>query len=328
VTYEWRKDGVGLSDGGNVTGSGTATLKIAGAGASDSGSYDVVVTDSCTGVTSAAVELAVEGQPAVPVITAATSVGAGGGGTASVPSVSGHTWEWSISGGTLTSGQGSPEVEFEAGAAGTTMTLEVVEKAAGGCASEAGVAKVQVDFLDVPPTHLFHTAIVDIARAGITGGCGGGNYCPDAPVTRDQMAVFILRGEHGGSYQPPAATGTMFSDVSVSTPFAKWIEKFGQEGISTGCGGGAPPPYCPTGLVTRDAMAVFLLRGKHGSGFTPPDATGTVFGDVTVDTPFAKWIEQLDEEGIASGCGGGNYCPQGLVHRGEMAAFIKRTFGL
>ncbi|KXK11832.1 MAG: polymorphic outer membrane protein [Chloroflexi bacterium OLB14] len=38
---------------------------------------------------------------------------------------------------------------------------------------------------------------------GITGGCGGGNYCPNAPVTRAEMAVFLLRVMHTASYTPP-----------------------------------------------------------------------------------------------------------------------------
>ena len=32
-----------------------------------------------------------------------------------------------------------------------------------------------------------------LAAEGITAGCGGGDYCPDAPVNRDQMAVFLVR---------------------------------------------------------------------------------------------------------------------------------------
>jgi len=94
---------------------------------------------------------------------------------------------------------------------------------------------------------------------------------------------------------------------------------------STGCGGGN---YCPRGLVNRSAMAVFLLRARHWSGFIPPAATGTVFGDVTTSTFLAKWIEQLALEGITGGCGGGNYCPGATVTRGEMAKLIRLAFGL
>jgi hypothetical protein len=46
-------------------------------------------------------------------------------------------------------------------------------------------------FNDVPETSPFCRWIEEFARAGITGGCGFGNYCPTLPVTRDQMAVFL-----------------------------------------------------------------------------------------------------------------------------------------
>ena len=46
-------------------------------------------------------------------------------------------------------------------------------------------------FGDVPIGHPFHRFVEALAAAGITGGCGGGNYCPDAPITRGQMAVFL-----------------------------------------------------------------------------------------------------------------------------------------
>jgi hypothetical protein len=46
-------------------------------------------------------------------------------------------------------------------------------------------------FTDVPVGHLFHRFVEALYASGITGGCGGGNYCPDAPITRGQMAVFL-----------------------------------------------------------------------------------------------------------------------------------------
>jgi hypothetical protein len=44
---------------------------------------------------------------------------------------------------------------------------------------------------DVPTTHPFFRFVEALAAAGVTGGCGTGTYCPDAPVTRGQMAVFL-----------------------------------------------------------------------------------------------------------------------------------------
>jgi hypothetical protein len=49
-------------------------------------------------------------------------------------------------------------------------------------------------FSDVPPSHDFFRFIEALARSGITSGCGGGNFCPDAPLTRGQMAVFLAIG--------------------------------------------------------------------------------------------------------------------------------------
>jgi len=141
------------------------------------------------------------------------------------------------------------------------------------------------------------------------------------------MAVFLLKGIQGASYQPPPATGTTFNDVPVSQPFAKWIEQLAREGITAGCST-SPPLYCPDDGVTRGQMAVFLLKAKHGASYQPPPATGTMFTDVPLSQPFAKWIEQLAREGITSGCGGGMYCPDVTVTRGQMAVFLVRAFNL
>jgi hypothetical protein len=74
-------------------------------------------------------------------------------------------------------------------------------------------------------------------------------------------------------------------------------------------------------------MAVFLLKGKYGSTFTPPECNGD-FNDVACPSTFADWIEFLAAEGITSGCGGGNYCPLNNNTRGQMAAFLVNTFTL
>jgi streptogramin lyase len=112
-------------------------------------------------------------------------------------------------------------------------------------------------FIDVPVTHPFAKWIDQLAREQITGGCAQLRYCPDADVTRGEMAVFLLRAEHGATYEPPAATGLRFTDVPASHPFAKWIEQLAREGITGGCG---PTTYCPDAAVTREEMAVFLVR--------------------------------------------------------------------
>jgi photosystem II stability/assembly factor-like uncharacterized protein len=98
--------------------------------------------------------------------------------------------------------------------------------------------------------------IEDFASAGITGGCGSGKFCPNDPVTRAQMAVFIEAAL--GASPAPSCAG-MFSDVNAETTgdgFCRFIEDFATRGITGGCGGGN---YCPNNSVTRAQMAIFLV---------------------------------------------------------------------
>jgi len=73
-------------------------------------------------------------------------------------------------------------------------------------------------FPDVPTTHPHHTGISRIALAGITAGCGGSaNYCPEDPVTRDQMGTFLSRGLGRVAFDSTApASVAPSTDVTVA----------------------------------------------------------------------------------------------------------------
>jgi len=120
------------------------------------------------------------------------------------------------------------------------------------------VVGTSTGFLDVPVTYWAAAWIKQLAAEGITSGCGSGNYCPEALVTRAQMAIFLLRAEHGASYAPPdAGSSTGFTDVPTTYWAAAWIKQLASEGITSGCGAGL---YCPESSVTREQMAAFLSR--------------------------------------------------------------------
>jgi hypothetical protein len=179
-------------------------------------------------------------------------------------------------------------------------------------------------FPDTPPSNPYYDFVENIARNDVTSGCGGGLYCPASSVTRAQMAVMLLKSKHGSAWAPPAATGTVFTDVHANSFAAAWIEALAAEGTTSGCGGGK---YCPNAPVTRAQMAVFLMRSEHGEDYTPPAPVG-IFDDLSINDPFTPWIEQLSNEGITAGCGNGNYCPNQPNTRGQMAVFLVRTFHL
>jgi hypothetical protein len=172
---------------------------------------------------------------------------------------------------------------------------------------------------------LFHDFVNSVARNGVTAGCGGGNYCGASAITRAQMAVFLLKAEHGSGYIPPPCTG-VFGDVQCPSTFAAWIEQLAAEGITGGCGSGN---YCPGNPVTRAQMAVFLLKTDLGAAYAPPAAAG-IFGDVPVGSFADAWIEDLYGRAITGGCSASPllYCPGSANTRGQMSVFLVKTFGL
>ena len=182
------------------------------------------------------------------------------------------------------------------------------------------------DFLDVTPSNIFYGNIVILANNGITSGCGGGDYRPGAEVTRAQMAVFLLRAEHGAFYVPPSGCSGYFLDVPCADPFAVWIEGLYLEGVTSGCGGGN---YCPGSPISRAQTAVFLLKTLLGPTYVAP-VVDPIFDDVPQGAFAANWIDQLWMRGISGGCSASPllYCPANSVSRGQMAAFLVRTFGL
>ena len=188
---------------------------------------------------------------------------------------------------------------------------------------------ISTTFADVPWDYWSRDYIERLYATGISSGCNTSPllYCPASMVTRDQAAIFLLKGEHGSGFSPPKATG-VFQDVSANYWAADWIEQLAAEGITSGCNV-SPNLYCPTTPVTRDQMAVLLLRARHGPSYVPPKATG-IFQDVPVDYWAADWIEQLTAEGITGGCSASPklYCPTTPVTRDQMAVFLVKNFNL
>jgi hypothetical protein len=91
-----------------------------------------------------------------------------------------------------------------------------------------------------------------IAGAGITLGCAPALFCPEQPVTREQMASFLVR-----AYAFPTGALNPFPDVTGV--HATDVAALYAAGVTTGCAT-APLTYCPVSPVLREQMAAFLNR--------------------------------------------------------------------
>jgi hypothetical protein len=168
-------------------------------------------------------------------------------------------------------------------------------------------------FSDVVSGYWAYDFITALSDSGITGGCSDNppQFCPDSPITRGQMAVFL---ETSLGNPPNECTGR-FLDVHITNSFCGYIERFAADGISAGC---SADKFCPNDPVTRGQMAVFI---EAAMGKTPSPCTGR-FADVPTGHLFCGFVERLSDDGITGGCRANDFCPDDLVTRAQMAVFL------
>jgi CSLREA domain-containing protein len=106
-------------------------------------------------------------------------------------------------------------------------------------------------------------------NAGLTAGCATGplRYCPWDQTPRVQAAVFGLRLKYGTAYVAPAATGTVFFDMTNTAYFGtKWAEQAYADGLLPNCGidiGSGKPLFCPNDFVSRGLAAYMIVRARN-----------------------------------------------------------------
>ena len=201
-----------------------------------------------------------------------------------------------------------------------------------GGAVLAIVAIASVSLAGLPPGgtfvddngHVFEPAIEAVAAEGITKGCNppdNDRFCPDDPVTRGQMAAFLVRARG----YTDVGDGNLFIDDDNSV-FESAIDKLGTAGVTKGCNPPANTKFCPDDNVTRGQMAAFLVRAL---GYTDV-GDGDLFSDDD-SSVFENAIDKLGTAGVTKGCNppdNTKFCPDDLVTRGQMAAFLTRALGL
>ncbi len=171
-------------------------------------------------------------------------------------------------------------------------------------------------FFDVSSDKYYGPAVGWLAGRGITTGTGIGEFSPDGPVTRAQMATFLWR--YRG--QPSGAPAAAFSDVPRGTYYSAAVDWLSQTGITTGTGFGR---FSPDDPVTRGQMAAFLWRLENRPGGSPRAG----FSDVPSGKYYTQAVDWLLHRGITTGLGAGRYGPDEVVTRGQMATFLWRLAG-
>lgn len=129
-----------------------------------------------------------------------------------------------------------------------------------------------VQFADVPKGHWANRAIQRLAAMHIVEGTGGSLYVPERSVTRAEFAAMLARALE------LEADGTAdFADIDPAQWYAKPIAAVQAAGIVNGRGDGQ---FVPNGIITREEMAVMLIRAyQYKEGIALPDESAVEFAD-------------------------------------------------
>jgi glucose/arabinose dehydrogenase len=181
-------------------------------------------------------------------------------------------------------------------------------------------------FSDVLPETKTWIPIESLYFAQVSQGCGGGRYCGEDPVQRQQMAMLLVRAQE--PFTPPAAcSGSPFVDVDPE--FCPWVQAAVSGGVAMKCDAPANR-FCPTEPVTRGVMSKMLLRAVHGSGYSPAFPCGgtDAASDVTTSHPFCDWVNSALKENLMAQCdaGGEVFCVNAPVRRDQLAALLVGAF--
>jgi hypothetical protein len=158
--YNWTITGGTISNG-----QGTPNITFTAGASGNVGLGIVVTTGGCTATSNATVPIS-QLQPVT--IAAPASVCANTSANASVASQAGATYTWTITGGAITNGQGTPNLTFTAGASGSVVLGITVGNGAcsGSATSSIPITPVPAPVITGPSTTCAGNSITLDAGAG------------------------------------------------------------------------------------------------------------------------------------------------------------------
>ena len=173
-------------------------------------------------------------------------------------------------------------------------------------------------------------AINCLAHYRITEGTSRWSFSPRDPVTRGQMAVFLIRAAVPAGIKLPRPSRQGFTDIGrLPGDFRDAINQLAELQITTGK---TTTTYAPDAMVTRRQMANFLYRflelvvvGPGGVDIEDVDSDDELFEDIGV-LPIAdhRAVRVLYEMGVIKGTSPSRFSPGEYVSRAQMASFITR----
>lgn len=188
-------------------------------------------------------------------------------------------------------------------------------------------ASAQTGWSDIDDAGIHADSVRRLDEWSILGGtgCDWQRFCPDEPILRWMMAVWLVRLLDNVEDPFPDTDGSVFSDIHTDSGSPMWwsphVDRLRALGITKGC---SLTRFCPFEPVTRAQMAAFIARAFDLED--PESAPSAGFEDVA-GTGHDADINALARAGITLGCETDppRFCPQEFTTKGEMASFLDRA---
>ena len=183
-------------------------------------------------------------------------------------------------------------------------------------------------FGDVPAGEWFAPYVRWANVNGIMQGTGGGNFSPNAPMTRAQLVTILWRidGEPAPTYNAD------FSDVASEQWYTNAVNWAASRGIVGGVGSGR---FAPHDNITREQFAAILHRWAMGMWYLPNDLPYPTVGAIShfhdrhlVSEWAVSALEVMVTFGVMGGTSSTTLAPQGIATRAQGAAMIARLAGV
>lgn len=173
-------------------------------------------------------------------------------------------------------------------------------------------------FSDVPEDAWYSAGVTEAAAAGYMLGLPDGSFAPGGEVTRGMFVTVLYR--YSGS--PEAAEGSPFADVAPEDWFAPAVCWAWRQGLVSGVGEDRFAPEIP---LTREAMAVILLRMGAGKDRDPCEKRVWDYADAETISPWAlEGMEYCVSAGLLQGVSETELSPRGTLTRAALAVLLVR----